>query len=411
MPHGENDGNASEEMEQDAGKTWHGDHRKVRSPCPRTNSEGEFCSDVGDKVPMPFSLPSDVTRADVAQILRENNASGSVAMGSEGPSNSYSGPMTGSLVDHQSRLVAETRKVIQPVINANVEIREAVSMNAVRPNNLREMKAYELQAVCRDWNIQTSGTKGELLDRLERLFSQEMAKKSCSMKFIKLVEEDDPSAVQGPAPTVPQATNFPSPDRGPQSYPQQADPAYRRRAAVKIVDQLLPPSKEITSKDLVAIYLLCYVGSVVHRWWQDRIGVQGSGSSVAASSQLLGVMSPMHCSRAWRSSMAAWKHLASPLAASLEEKEEACSFMVQAEAHDMKNSVNVGTPQGEISYNEQLHDGDFSGKNSEQPSMNLDSVSLPTESALKSHHQLEARRGQLNEAKVALVDTMSVMHA
>ena len=252
MTHGENDGNASEEMEQDAGKTWHDDHRKVRSPSQRTNSEGEFCSDVGDKVPMPFSLPSDVTRADVMQILRENNALGSVAMGSEGPSNRYSGPMTGSLVDHQSRLVAGTQKVIQPVINANVEIREVVSMNAVRPNNLREMKAYELQAVCRDWNIQTSGTKGELLDRLERLFSgQEVAKKSCSMKFIKLVEED-PSAVQGPVLTVPQATNFPSPDRGPPSYPQQADPAYRRSAAVKIVDQLLPPSKEITRKDLVA---------------------------------------------------------------------------------------------------------------------------------------------------------------
>ena len=252
MIHGENDGNASEEMEMDAGKTWYDDRRKVRSPSQRTNSEWEFCSDVGNNVPTPL-VPSDVTRADVMQILRENNALGSVAMGSGGPNNSYAGSMAGNLVDQQSRLVAETQKVIQPVINANVEIREVVSMTAVRPNNLREMKAYELQTVCRDWNIQTSGRKGELLDRLERLFSgQEVAKKSCSMKFIKLVEEDGPSPVQGPVLTAPQATNFPSPDRGPQSYPQRADPAHRRRAAAQIVDQLLPPSKEITVKDLVA---------------------------------------------------------------------------------------------------------------------------------------------------------------
>lgn len=113
--------------------------------------------------------------------------------------------------------------------------------------------------------------------------------------------------------------------------------------------------------------------------------------------------------------MAVWKQLASLRAVGPEEKDEgeACSFMAQAEVHDTENSVNVGTPQGEISYNEQLHGGDFSGNISEQPSMNLDSVSLPTESALKSRHQLEPRRGQLNEAKVALVDTActSCMHS
>ena len=113
--------------------------------------------------------------------------------------------------------------------------------------------------------------------------------------------------------------------------------------------------------------------------------------------------------------MAVWKQLASLVAGSLDqaEEEEACSFMVQAEVHEMENSVNVDSPQGEITENEQLHGGGFSGNNSEQTSKNLDSVSLPTESALKSHHQLESRRGQLNEAKVALIDTActSCMHS
>ncbi len=253
MTHGDNGGDAPDEMDQDAGRTWHDDHRKMRSPSQKTNSDWELCSGVGDGGPMPFPTSSDVTRADVMQFLRENNVLGSVAMGSGGPVDSYAGQVTGSSADQQSRLVTETQQVIQPVMSANVEIREVVSLDAVRPGNLREMKAYELQTVCRDWNIQTTGTKGELLERLERLFSgHEVAKKSCSVKFIKLIEEDGPATPQGPVKIFPQVTSFPSPDRGPQSYPQRADPAYRQQAAARMVDRLLPPSKEISVKDLVA---------------------------------------------------------------------------------------------------------------------------------------------------------------
>ncbi len=91
------------------------------------------------------------------------------------------------------RFVAENQEAFQPKISAKVEVREVSSFAAVRPDNMEKMKACELQALCNQWGVHTSGSKQELIQSLNDLFAgKEVPKKRCTLQFVRLVEEDAP---------------------------------------------------------------------------------------------------------------------------------------------------------------------------------------------------------------------------
>ena len=132
---------------------------------------------------------------------------------------------------NQGRFIEETQEVIKPTMLAKVEIREVSSFVDVRPANLEKMKAYELQALCEKWGVQTGGAKKDLLLRLEDLFAgREVPKKKCTVQFVKLIEEE-PSvygSMAGSAPVTPIRPEpggpRPCPQRGYQESPMAAVP-------------------------------------------------------------------------------------------------------------------------------------------------------------------------------------------
>ena len=83
---------------------------------------------------------------------------------------------------------------------------EVSSFAEVRPSNMEQMKAYQLQGLCEKWGIQTGGAKKDLLMRLEDLFAgREVPKKKCTVQFVKLVEEEPSTygSMAGSAPATP----------------------------------------------------------------------------------------------------------------------------------------------------------------------------------------------------------------
>lgn len=101
--------------------------------------------------------------------------------------------------DSPGRVVQQTQEIIQPKLNAHIEVREVTSFREVKPGNLEQMKVRELQGQCDRWGVQTSGLKKELIERLQNLFTgQPVPKKNCSIQFVKLVQEDDPGPLPCP---------------------------------------------------------------------------------------------------------------------------------------------------------------------------------------------------------------------
>ena len=94
------------------------------------------------------------------------------------------------LPEMSARHVSESQEIIRPVIQASVEVKEVENMASEKPRDLGSLKAFELQALCDKWGIQTSGSKKDLVQRLDALFKGEpVPKKGCAMKFLRLVVE------------------------------------------------------------------------------------------------------------------------------------------------------------------------------------------------------------------------------
>ena len=91
--------------------------------------------------------------------------------------------------------ITVTRKVLVKDLTQLV----VPSFEEVKPENLEKMKVRELQQECDNWGIQTSGGRGELLERLQKFFRGEMIlKKGCTSKFRQLVETSlQPSGASG----------------------------------------------------------------------------------------------------------------------------------------------------------------------------------------------------------------------
>ena len=192
MVHGQ-DPKEEDEMQHDEGHTFTDDRRKPVPPRSTYSSDWEKVSSVP---PMPaFERPQtfEVWQPD-------------------GPWD----PQTS-----QGRFVEETQEIIKPTILAKVEIREVSSFQNVRPDDLENMKAYQLQALCEKWGIQTGGAKKDLLARLNDLFrGLEVPKKKCSVQFVKLVEEE-PSLGHG---STAAASAFVAEPGGPLQCPQRRSP-------------------------------------------------------------------------------------------------------------------------------------------------------------------------------------------
>eukprot|EP00439_Symbiodinium_sp_Y106_P051141 s6716_g6.t2 len=70
-----------------------------------------------------------------------------------------------------------------------VKIHEVAVLNlkALIPESLNGMVVRELQATCDEWGIQTSGSKGEIRERLRLLFSAEpVLRKGCTTRYVQL---------------------------------------------------------------------------------------------------------------------------------------------------------------------------------------------------------------------------------
>lgn len=114
-----------------------------------------------------------------------------VPMPDRGASSFMTSPQSTEDEPPVGRMVAETQEVIRPKVKAKVDMVEVPSLGQARPKNLSAMKVFELQQLCDRWNIQTSGTKQELRERLEALFrGEEIPKKRCTLQFLRLVEEE-----------------------------------------------------------------------------------------------------------------------------------------------------------------------------------------------------------------------------
>ena len=152
---GPNDDANANDMQQDEGHTFTDDRRKV--------SAGSYSADweTVTEPPMPGS----------------DRPAGSRPFEVWAPD----GPWESSTT--QGRFVEETQEVIKPTMLAKIEVREVSSFAEVRPSNMEQMKAYQLQGLCEKWGIQTGGAKKDLLTRLEDLFAgREVPKKKCTVQ-------------------------------------------------------------------------------------------------------------------------------------------------------------------------------------------------------------------------------------
>ena len=62
-----------------------------------------------------------------------------------------------------------------------------LNLKALIPESLNGMVVRELQATCDEWGIQTSGSKGEIRERLRLLFSAEpVLRKGCTTRYVQL---------------------------------------------------------------------------------------------------------------------------------------------------------------------------------------------------------------------------------
>ena len=189
---GPNDDANANDMQQDEGHTFTDDRRKV--------SAGSYSADweTVTEPPMPGS----------------DRPAGSRPFEVWAPD----GPWESST--KEGRFVEETQEVIKPTMLAKIEVREVSSFAEVRPSNMEQMKAYQLQGLCEKWGIQTGGAKKDLLMRLEDLFAgREVPKKKCTVQFVKLVEEE-PSTYGSMAGSAPATPLRPEPG-GPRPCPQR----------------------------------------------------------------------------------------------------------------------------------------------------------------------------------------------
>ena len=206
------------EMEQDSGFTETDSRRKVRAPA---MTEGAISD---------WEAVSDVSQGYAAQStsmtpwVNDSSQSGALMSGEE------------VLAE-----ITTTKKVLA----RDVTDLQVPSLAGVMPDDLGKMKVRDLQAECDNWGIQCSGNRGELLDRLVKLFNGDIVlKKGCTTKFIRLVEASSSAAAGSDGPLVlpkaksrPEKKVIPEPKHGsspPASDQQEAADSFQKLSDERI---------------------------------------------------------------------------------------------------------------------------------------------------------------------------------
>ncbi|CAE7262954.1 GIP [Symbiodinium sp. CCMP2456] len=149
------------EMDQDDGNSELDEKRKHPMPKARpearasTTAEWEFVSEVP---PFPFET--------------------------DGP-DYHEAPFATSPVKDRSQ------HVIMPVKTEDIEVHTVKSFAETMPVDLEGMIVRDLQGDCDRWGIQTSGTKAELISRLQQLYRGGLVlRKGCSKRWVQLKEHE-----------------------------------------------------------------------------------------------------------------------------------------------------------------------------------------------------------------------------
>ena len=141
---------SQDEMDQDSGKSKLDEKRKSRAYAPSTSDWKE--------APAPFVTDG-----------------GYPSFGPQGGEESSGGQ--------------DSQRVFVPikVKKEDVNVIPVKNLAGARPVNLPQLRVRELQCDCDRWGIQTSGTRAEIVERLEQLYAgKAVGKKGCAKKFVQL---------------------------------------------------------------------------------------------------------------------------------------------------------------------------------------------------------------------------------
>ena len=140
-------------MQQDAGHTAKDDRRKTAA------SYAGYDDDGWDYVLAPFH--DDVFRPGVETGTERAQESG--------------------LQD------GDTEQVVVTVKKKDVQNIEVLNLEELKRKDLGKLKLRDLQGMCDQWQVQTGGTKTEVMARLEQLFRGEaILKRGCTTKYVRL---------------------------------------------------------------------------------------------------------------------------------------------------------------------------------------------------------------------------------
>ena len=171
------------------------------------NEEDGFCNMVGEQDDPEPETQDPMQDADLDARRRRALAraeveteAGLLSDSSYTVVSSVPPPMPSSDVQHKVTVTVEME-----VSADQITVLQVPDFESIRPADLYKMRNFELAAECDAWGISTSGTKAQMLGRLERLFSGEpVAKKGHTKKFIQLKAFDVPqSAAQPVIPKMP----------------------------------------------------------------------------------------------------------------------------------------------------------------------------------------------------------------
>ena len=149
------------------------------------------------------------------------------------------GPWLGSGSQQVAEITSQVDWMV-PVASEKMSLLYVNSFQEVMPDTpIMEMKARELQAECEHWNLQTSGTKAQMQDRLNSFFRGDaVLKKGSSSRYVRLVTEAPrPKSVVQPASpkrmpmSASSAPNSPAPSS---SVPHGSPASVRVTTAVRL---------------------------------------------------------------------------------------------------------------------------------------------------------------------------------
>ena len=179
------------DMDQDDGLTELDEKRKHSVPQPRTEDPATTSNAgwelVSEAPPFPF----------------------------EGGGGTFESEFPESVAHQRPKDLEQT--VVVPVKAKDIEVHDVVSFAKVMPLRLEDLLLRDLQGDCDRWGVQTSGSRGEIIARLRRLYRGELVlRKGCSKRWVQLREHHGslvPEVGQGYRPSTDETSKAKGPCR------------------------------------------------------------------------------------------------------------------------------------------------------------------------------------------------------